>query len=298
MWAHQYDQQANQVQVSLNSKPWTTNGPESNLYGLEPNFGCCTANFHQGWPKLTSSLWMRSSDDGLVASLYAPCEVETTVRKHKVSLMVETEYPFKQDVRIVVSPEKAVSFPLRLRIPAWAKAATIRINGQLILMEAIPSTFALINRLWAPGDVVDLHLPMLPSLTRWHNNSLALMRGPLVFSLDPGQSWVKLRDRGQTADWQVFPLRPWNYALLVDEQSAHQIEVVESAVGSRPFSATSAPVKLLVKGRRIDNWRSEDGVAAPIPAGLQSSTLPEEVLELIPYGAAKLRVTAFPQLST
>ena len=51
MWAHQYDQQPNQIQVGLNSKPWTTNGPESNLYGLEPNFGCCTANFHQGWPK-------------------------------------------------------------------------------------------------------------------------------------------------------------------------------------------------------------------------------------------------------
>ena len=68
MWAHQYDQQPNQVEVSLHRKPWTTNGPESNLYGLEPNFGCCTANFHQGWPKFAASLWMFSNDDGLVAA--------------------------------------------------------------------------------------------------------------------------------------------------------------------------------------------------------------------------------------
>lgn len=296
MWAHQYDQQTNQVQVGLNSKPWTTNGLESNLYGLEPNFGCCTANFHQGWPKFTSSLWMRSTDGGLVASLYAPCAVETTVGDHKVSLSVETEYPFKQDVRIVLSPETPVRFPLRLRIPAWAHAATLRINSIPASIDTKPETFALIDRLWAPGDVVDLHLPMLPSLSRWYNNSLALMRGPLVFSLDPGESWVKLSDRALTADWQVFPQKFWNYALLADERSAERVEVVEGPVGMKPFAAASAPVKLRLKARRIDAWRSEDGVAAPVPKGLQTSPLPEEMLDLIPYGAAKLRITAFPQL--
>ena len=298
MWAHQYDQQANQVLVGLNSKPWTTNGSESNLYGLEPNFGCCTANFHQGWPKFTSSLWMRSPDGGLVASLYAPCEVETTVGDRKLSLRVETEYPFKQDVRIVLSPETAVRFPLRLRIPAWAHAATVRINGKPISIDAKPATFALIDRLWVSGDVVDLHLPMVPSVSRWYNNALALSRGPLVFSLDPGESWVKLRDRGLTADWQVYPQKFWNYALLVDESSAERVEVVEGRIGEKPFAAASAPVKLRVKARRIDSWRSEDGVAAPVPKGPQTSTVPEEMLELIPYGAAKLRITAFPQLQS
>ena len=75
MWAHQYDQQSNQVESSLLTRPWTTNGPESNLYGLAPHFGCCTANFHQGWPKFTASLWMATSDRGLAATVYAPCNV-------------------------------------------------------------------------------------------------------------------------------------------------------------------------------------------------------------------------------
>jgi uncharacterized protein len=43
-----------------------------------------------------------------VATLYAPCAVQTTVGDRKLSLSMETEYPFKQDVRIVLSPETAV----------------------------------------------------------------------------------------------------------------------------------------------------------------------------------------------
>ncbi len=81
MIAHQYDQQCNQIICSKEGEHvYVTNGPDSNLYGLEPNFGCCTANLHQGWPKLTSSLWMKSSDGGLAAIAYAPCVVETRVQ--------------------------------------------------------------------------------------------------------------------------------------------------------------------------------------------------------------------------
>jgi uncharacterized protein len=131
MWAHQYDQQANQVLCSVYKRAWTTNGPEANLFGLEPNFGCCTANMHQGWPKLTSSLWMRSKGGGLAAMVYAPCEVTTKVRNGvTVKIVEETGYPFRETVRFTVSPDKLAAFPIQFRIPAWAKDAKIAINGK------------------------------------------------------------------------------------------------------------------------------------------------------------------------
>ena len=298
MWAHQYDQQPNQIQCSLNSKPWTTNGVEANLYGLEPNFGCCTANFHQGWPKFTAHLWMRTPDDGLAATLYAPCEIRTIVREQPVHIAVETDYPFRETIRITVSPAKEASFPMSLRIPAWAVGASLTINGTRSDATCAPGTFARIDRRWKSGDVIALHLPMRPAITRGFHDSLTLVRGPLVFSHDPGETWVKLRERGRTADWQVFPQAGWNYALQVDEASAPLLAVAESPVPVRPFAAKDTPVRLSVPARRLNGWRSADGVAAPIPAGLQTSNEPEELLSFIPYGAAKLRVTAFPQLHT
>ncbi|MEJ7618438.1 MAG: beta-L-arabinofuranosidase domain-containing protein, partial [Pyrinomonadaceae bacterium] len=102
MWSHQYDQQPNQVLCSLHPRDWVSNGPESNLFGFEPNFGCCTANLHQGWPKYASSLWMAAPDDGLAAVSYAPSDVQTTVKNGvRVSITEETDYPFG---RKLVSP--------------------------------------------------------------------------------------------------------------------------------------------------------------------------------------------------
>ena len=296
MWAHQYDQQPNQVQVGLNSKPWTTNGPESNLYGLEPNFGCCTANFHQGWPKFVSSLWMRSPDEGLVATLYSPCEVTTKVRNRTVHLAETTDYPFRETVRITVTPEAAMRFPLSFRIPEWAGGATLQVNGADAGVPITPSSYARVERLWAPGDVVEIKLPMKPQVTRWFNQSIALNRGPLVFSLDVAGEWLKLRDHGLTADWQVFPAREWNYALATNEGTAGDVRVLESPVGPRPFTAEGAGVRLQVSGKRLNRWLSEDGVAAPLPQSPVASNAPAETLLLIPYAAAKLRVTAFPEL--
>jgi hypothetical protein len=102
---------------------------------------------------------------------------------------------------------------------------------------------------------------------------------------------VKLQHRIRTADWQVFPTRGWNYALAVDEDSAKGLQVIEADVPARPFTATDAAVRMRVKGRRL-TWRSEDGVANPLPASPVHSEEEEEWLTLVPYAGAKLRITA------
>ena len=80
MWSHQYDQQVNQIECSVRRRNWNTNDDDSNIFGLEPNYGCCTANLSQGWPKFAAHLWM-AADDGLAAIAYAPSEVATTIRR-------------------------------------------------------------------------------------------------------------------------------------------------------------------------------------------------------------------------
>ena len=112
MWAHQYDQQANQVLCSLRARRWVSNGPESNLFGLEPNFGCCTANMHQGWPKLVASLWMATPDEGLAAVAYGPSEVRArATRGQPVTIEERTDYPFREDVELIVRPDVLLHVP-------------------------------------------------------------------------------------------------------------------------------------------------------------------------------------------
>jgi uncharacterized protein len=303
MWAHQYNQEPNQVECSLHHKPWVSDGPESNLYGLEPNFGCCTANFHQGWPKFAARLFMLSgssdADAGLVAAAYAPCEVRTRIRGTAVHVAEETSYPFRGAIRFTVNPSASVAFPLSLRIPAWIPSAangsvSLKVNGR---PEPVPASgsFAHVDRTWRAGDTVELTLPLTPRITRWFNDSAAVERGPLVFSYGIGEDWVKLRDRGMIADWQVFPRSQWNYALDVNPASAATaIKVTESAIGVIPFSRENPPITVAVPARKLPAWLAEDGVAAAPPQSPVAATQPAESITLIPYAAAKLRITAFP----
>jgi uncharacterized protein len=295
MWAHQYNQEPNQVECSLHHKPWTTDGPESNLFGLEPNFGCCTANFNQGWPKFAASLCMASGDNGLVATAYSPCEVDTVIGGTRIRLLEETDYPFRDKVRITVNPASPLQFPLKLRIPGWAPNPSIRVNGK---SQPAPeaSSFARIDRTWKSGDIIELEFPMQPRLTRGFNDSISIERGPLVLSYPIAESWVKLRDRGMTADWQVFPASGWNYALAVNPSSIAESQTQESPIGPTPFALKATPIRLEVNARKLPSWRAVDGVADPVPASPVSSDEPIEKITLLPYAAAKLRIIAFPQL--
>ena len=296
MWAHQYDQQANQIESSLLKRPWSTNGPESNLYGLEPNFGCCTANFHQGWPKFTTSLWMSQGDDGIVAALYAPSEVQVILGGTNVRIVEDTNYPFRNSVKFTVHPEMPTTFALGLRIPEWSTRTKVTVNGEASEAGIRPGSFARLRRKWQREDVVEIAFEMAPRVSRWFNRSIAIERGPLVFSHSPGEEWVKLRDRPPTADWEVYPKQAWNYALAVDESVASAIELKEFPVEAKPFGSEKPAVKLIVKARKLNEWQKVDGEAAAPPLSPVHATTEEEELTLVPYAAAKLRVTAFPSL--
>jgi hypothetical protein len=291
LWAHQYDQQANQISCTLANRRWTTNGPESNIFGLEPNFGCCTANMHQGWPKLAANLWMATPDQGLAAVVYGPSEVRTTVAGGvPITVDERTEYPFRDTVSLVVRPERPARFPLVLRIPVWASGAAVAVNGQP-QPGVKPDAFYRLEREWKSGDTVELRFPMAIRPTTWFNNSMAVERGPLVYSLKIGESWHKIKQTGPAPDLEVYPSTPWNYAILPGS-----FEVRQKPMSKQPYSAESAPIEILAKGKRLTSWQVVDDSAGPLPVSPVTSKLPEETITLIPYGAAKLRITAFPVL--
>lgn len=297
MCAHQYDQQANQVVCKISPEHvYATNGSDSNLFGLEPNFGCCTANLHQGWPKFTEYLWMRSRDNGLAAIAYAPCAVTTEVAGKPVHINVTTGYPFDGTITCTVSAGGGASFPLYLRIPAWAEGARVQI-GKSQASAGKPGAFMRIGRKWKGDTVVTLRLPMTPRIERGYHNSAIVVRGPLVYSLQIGADWKLLHREPPFGDWEVYPTTPWNYALQLDAAQPLQSLTFETRpVGANPFSPEGAPITAKAKGRKLPAWTLEKNAAGPLPESPVQSAEPLEDLTLIPYGCAKLRVTEFPAL--
>jgi DUF1680 family protein len=196
-WAHQYDQQPNQVMCSLSKRNWSTNGPDSNLYGLEPNFGCCTANMHQGWPKLAQSLWMATPQGGLAAIAYAPSEVSTTVEGTAVRIEEQTEYPFRDTITFAIHPARPLAFPLKLRVPSWAASATLSIDGEPRPRPKAGAFFE-IMRMWKEGDSVTLQLPMPVRASTWYHDSNRHRAGaPGLFAKDRSKLAARKADRSQ-----------------------------------------------------------------------------------------------------
>jgi hypothetical protein len=294
MWAHQYDQQTNQIECTLAERPWTTNGPESNLFGLEPNFGCCTANMHQGWPKFTASLWMAGAQGGIAAIAYAPCELNTRIAGVPVHIEEETEYPFDGRISVTIQTDKPIRFPLALRITSWAEGAKVAVNDGAA-ETAKSGQFSELTREWKSGDRVRLEFPMAARARRWEEDSVIVERGPILFSLPIETTWGKLRQRGMTADWEARPKSEWNYALDLKEPNAKLTETSqESKSAESVFELDGAPIKVQVHGKKASQWRAKNGVAGEMPSGKVSSPERPDKLSLVPYGAAKLRITVFP----
>lgn len=303
MWSHQYDQQVNQVQCTINpDHMWSTNGPDSNLFGLEPNYGCCTANMHQGWPKFAAHLWMRTPDEGLAAVAYAPSSVQCDVHGVPVRVVLDTDYPFRDTLAVTVTAEKPTRFPLVLRVPAWAHGATIRLAGGPEEPLA-PGSFHRVERTWEDTAEVRLRFPMRAKACRRYNQALTLERGPLVYSLKIGETWKRVNaDKPHRelphGDFEVHPTTPWNYGLLIDEADPEaSVTFQEQPVGARPFSPDGAGVVATAQGRRLPGWTLAHGWAAEVPPEPQDSNEPLEQVTLIPYGCTNIRITEFPRIA-
>jgi len=268
------------------------------------DYRCCPHNLGIGWPYYTEELWLATPGRGLCASLYAASEVKAKVgtAASEILVMEKTDYPFDDTIQFQIKTSKAVEFPLYLRIPGWCAKPSVKINGKTVKLEGTPNGYILVQRNWHDGDTLALRLPMKTEIKHWeHNkNAVSVNYGPLTFSLDIKERWSRYGGTDKWPEYEVFADSPWNYGLDLKAQSPEngiEIRKRKVAAGANPFTHEGVPLEAKVKARRIPAWTADDdnvvGLLQPSPV---FSSEPEETVTLIPMGAARLRITAFPYI--
>ena len=175
---------------------------------------CCPSNIARLIASLGNYIY-GYSDKSIWVNLFIGSKASVPLKGQNVNMEIETAYPWDGTVRMTVNPAKRrQTFALRFRIPGWVKgeaspgdlysfydlqptACTLSVNG-----KTTPYTeekgYAVVNRAWNPGDVVEWVMPMnvlkVASREEVKNNSnrMAFQRGPLVYCVegpDNGQVW-------------------------------------------------------------------------------------------------------------
>ena len=284
MWTHQYVQMSNQIACEkfFMKTPFGTNGPSAHLFGLEPNYGCCTANFSQGFPKLALSAFMHSGDK-VINSLMLPCRLKT--KDFEISL--ETDYPFENKMLYFMKSEK--DFDFIIRIPSFAK--NVILNGKQA------ETKDLEIHIKKGETEINLEFETPVFLKERPNGLYTVQKGSLLFSV-PISYEKKMHEYTRNGvqrkfpycDYELIPKSDWNYAFSGEEFLSDF-----NGTGDIPFSESNPPVTVKATMKKI-NWGHRKmfrTVCAKIPKSTEP--ISDEIqIEFHPYGCSKLRMTEMP----
>ena len=273
---------------------------------------CCQHNHGFAWPYYVEHLMLATPDNGAAAVLFNACEARMKVADGKeVVIKEETNYPFDTKIAFTIETnEESVNFPFYIRIPSWTRNASLKVNGKAMATGSESANYVCVNREWKTGDKVEVNFPMEISYRTWqvNKNSVSVDYGPFTLSLRIAEKYVE-KNSAETAIWdskwqegadvtrwpsyEIYPDSPWNYALQVE--SVKLKERKELKPGVNPFTQADIPLVFEATGRQVPEWTIDEyKLCGVLPDEDAMKSDVSETLELIPMGAARLRISAFP----
>ena len=156
--------------------------------------GCCIAIAAAGCA-LVPLMAARDRAEGIEIGILLPGRIRTEVQGVPVELSVKTAYPLPGETAILVQTQEEREWELRIRIPSFAEAGTVRVEaGRRESGEeaVLPGSFLVLKRRWRNGDAVRLSLSWGLRCVRGMENpedeesarQTAVLYGPLTLARD------------------------------------------------------------------------------------------------------------------
>lgn len=289
--AHQYVQQVNGIAANSKKRDFFNVKSDGTVFGLEPNFGCCTANMHQGFPRFTENLCYKY-DEGFCFMTYSPCRISTDFGGVKIIMRETTDYPFKNTAHIVIeslsgNPEVKFTF----RVPEYT-SLTVNVNGK----KAVSGDKDLIafKKRIVSGDTIDLVFDVPLTVVTNPDKTFSFRKGSLVMA-------TQLRTKCETSgrppfcDYYYKTVSQWRTMPDMYKKAPVILAVRENPVSDMPFDEKSPPIEIDYRARYVINWAEDKNSAGDIPfrprVGKEAFTR-----TLVPYGCTRIRITHQPKL--
>lgn len=213
-------------------------GDRSPAHGRRGWFACacCPPNIMRTLASLDAMIATASADDGMTVHQYAPAAIRSGNR----AVSLATDYPWDGTVDVTIERTGGDSWPLRLRVPAWARGARLTVGGDT--REVDSGAYAEVSRAWAAGDRVRLELPMTARVIEADprvdavRGCVAVERGPLVYAFEQADqaAGVSIDDLELAPDSELRPRR-------TDELGG--VVLLEGQGGVRPRAQRSWPYR-------------------------------------------------------
>ncbi len=158
------------------------------------SFWCCNGTGAEEFAKLTDTIYFHD-DDSIFVNLYIASNVNWPEKG--IRLTQQTSFPEEQGTTLTIATGGPVNVDLKLRIPYWTTAGSVKVNGRAVPAFADPGSYLVLRGPWKNGDRIELNLPMhLHAAPMPDKDSLqAAMYGPIVLAArleeEPREKWYR-----------------------------------------------------------------------------------------------------------
>jgi len=142
---------------------------------------CCTGTGSEEYAKLTDTTYFHD-DDSLYVNLYIDSQLEWPEKG--LGVKQSTRFPEEPGTTLTLTGKNPTQLAINLRIPYWTQGGRVKINGETLPAFSSPSSYLTLNRVWKPGDKIQLSLPMGLHIDSMPDDATvqAAMYGPLVLA--------------------------------------------------------------------------------------------------------------------